>query len=134
MPRARILPDAHVLLEKARSGLTHEQIARELSAHGAPVARSSVSSAISRAQLSERKNRYQDFLPWRLNPAHDDTYIARVLRLAGRRAAGGTLTEAETRRVDAFLTRLKARGVVVTYDYHDGFTYTPGTFTHSPAV
>jgi hypothetical protein len=47
---------------------------------------------------------------------HNDNNHARYLRMLGRRKAGEILDEVKTRRLDAWLARLKELNKVVAYD------------------
>lgn len=133
MTRRRILPDKATLRRWVEDeGLTHAQIAERIYLQtGEPVARSSISAALSRAGLSGTRPRYKDTLPWKVKVAHLSEYPARMLRLLGRRLEGDRpLTAEENRRLDSWLTMLAEDKLVVAYDPRNmdqGFHYVDRT-------
>lgn len=117
MARPRKVPDVGQLISWRDIGLTHQQMAdRILDEYGVQVSRSSISAALSRAGKSEDKARYTDTIPWRVRTIHLKEYPARMLRLLGRRRAGGELSENETQRLDSWLKMLADGNAVVGYD------------------
>lgn len=129
MARPRILPDAKTLRRWVEvEHLTHAQIAERISKDtGEPVARSTVSAALSRAGLTGTRPRYKLTLPWTVTTIHLAEYPARMLRLLGRRLQGEReLNDEETRRLDSWLAMLEAEQLVVAYDPNNleqGFHY-----------
>lgn len=129
MARKRILPDNATLKRWVQvEHLTHAQIAERIYLEsGEPVARSTVSAALSRAGLSDTRPRYKNTLPWTVRIAHLSEYPARMLRLLGRRMDGkAPLSDGEARRLDSWLAMLKADKLVVAYDPNNmdqGFHY-----------
>ena len=126
MPVPRLIPDSTELRRLVRQGKTHAEIADLVYERtGQRVTRGAVSSAISRAGLSSPANRYKDQLPWRVRIEHSKHYAARMLRLLGRREGGEELNEQDVARLDAWLDRLRAEGVIVAYapDTEEGFFY-----------
>lgn len=126
MAAPRLIPDATELRRLVASGKTHAEIADLVYERtGQRVTRGAVSSAISRAGLSSPANRYKDHLPWKVRIEHAKHYAARMLRLLGRRDQGDTLSEADSRRLDAWLAKLEEENAIVAYAPHteEGFFY-----------
>lgn len=126
MPPARVIPDKTELRRLIDDGLTHGEIADHVfQTTGQRVTRGAVSSAISRAGLSQPASRYKDQLPWRVRIEHSKHYAARMLRLLGRRENGEVLHPQDAARLDAWLERLEADNAVVAYipETDDGFHY-----------
>lgn len=134
MSRARLLPPTSHLVELVDQGLTHAQIAERICATGVKVSRSSVSSALSRAGVSSQRERYRDFLPWRLNPAHDDAFVTRQLRTLARLERGQQVSDTDRGKAERFLARLRAAGCVVTYSFDSGYSLIPGKFDTNPTL
>lgn len=132
MAAPRLLPPTSELAKLIEAGLTHQQIADRIHATtGVVVARSTVSVALSKAGLARDGMRYRDELPWRVKAEHLTQYPARMLRLLGRRRAGGQLTEDEADRLDAWLEGLAEKGLVVAYAPDaDGFLYVEADEIH----
>lgn len=102
-------------------GLTHQQIADHLKeTTGVAVSRSTVSAALSRAGVSREGMRYKNELPWRVRAEHLTQYQARMLRLLGRRRAGGDLTDEEDSRLDSWMESLEDNRWVVGYAPESG--------------
>lgn len=118
MPAHKILPDIQTLQHWIEDeGLTHQQVAdRVFQQTGHPVSRSTVSAALHRAGLSANASRYREELPWRVKVEHITEYPARMLRLLGRRRAGGELSADENKRLDSWLHQLETEHAVVGYD------------------
>jgi hypothetical protein len=76
-----------------------------------------------RAGLSATASRYREELPWRVKVEHITEYPARMLRLLGRRRAGGDLTAEEGKRLDSWLAQLEAEHAVVAYDPESKFGF-----------
>jgi hypothetical protein len=125
MPAHKLLPDIQTLQHWIEDeGLTHQQIAdRVFQQTGHPVSRSTVSAALHRAGLSANGARYREELPWRVKMEHIAEYPARMLRLLGRRRAGGEMTEDENKRLDSWLAQLEAEHAVVAYDASSRFGF-----------
>lgn len=93
---------------------------------GETVTRSGIAAAMVREGLGTRDvPRYRDEIPWRVRSEHLRSYPVRMLRLLGRRNAGGTLRPEETERLDGWLAKLAEEGLVVAYDPDSpsGFLY-----------
>ena len=117
MAPPRKVPDINQLLTWRDQGLTHQQMADLIyETTGHPVSRSTISSALSRAGKADSKDRYIDTIPWRVRTIHLKEYPARMLRLLGRRRAGGTLSANEQHRLHSWLTMLADGQAVVGYD------------------
>lgn len=128
MPAHRLVPDPTTLRRWLEEGLTHQQIAdRQYKETGNKITRASVSSAVSRLGMSEQAPRYTEEIPWRVKVQHIRAYPARMLRLLGRRRAGGELTSEENTRLDNWLQLLEDEDAVVAYDPDSdaGFLYVP---------
>lgn len=126
---ARILPPTSELRQMVDRGMTHQQIAEEVSRKtGYPVSRSSVSAALFRAGEASVAKRYPDELPWTIREQHQTHYAARMLRLLGRRRKGIANSAESDARLDSWLAQLEKAGAVVVYvpDTEDGFFYLPG--------
>lgn len=123
----RILPPAAELQKMLDAGMTHQEIADEIAKRtGEPVARSTVSAAISRAGLSGTMPRYREVIPWKVKVGHLNEYPARMLRLYGRRRDGYSLTDEEAKRLESWLLMLDSENAVVGYDpdnEEQGFHY-----------
>lgn len=133
MPRGRALPPAAQLVKMSQAGLTHAQIAEAISAKtGQKVSRSSVSAALSRAGLVTPKDRYNDTLPWRIAPEHDDDYHARMLRALGARLRGKDLDDKTAKKLDAWLDARRSTKTLVKYDPAKGFDLVEGAFESVP--
>ena len=116
MPAPRLLPPTQELQGLVEQGLTHSQIVDWIKdRYDVVVARSAVSAALSRAGLTRTGMRYRDEIPWRVKAEHLTQYPARMLRLLGRRRLGMELIDDESQRVDAWLTSLEERELVVAY-------------------
>lgn len=121
MAAPRLLPDIAELIRLVESGMTHAQIVDHLRDHRhIVVSRSSVSAALSRAGASKEGMRYKEELPWRVRAEHLTQYQARMLRLLGRRRAGGDLTDEEDSRLDSWTESLEENRWVVGYAPDDG--------------
>lgn len=127
MAMPRKVPDIGQLVAWRDMGLTHQQMAdRIFEETGQKVSRSSISVALSRAGKVEDKPRYLETIPWKVKTAHLKEYPARMLRLLGRRRAGGELTANENQRLDRWLQMLADGNAVVGYDpdnLEQGFHY-----------
>lgn len=125
MPAHKILPDMQTLQHWIEDeGLTHQQVAdRVFQQTGHPVSRSTVSAALHRAGLSANGSRYREELPWRVKVEHITEYPARMLRLLGRRRAGGELSADENKRLDSWLAQLEAEHAVVGYSANSRFGF-----------
>jgi IS30 family transposase len=126
---ARILPDRSELEKMLRSGMTHAEIAREVSrATGHPVKRSTVSAAIHRAGISQPAKKYPEEIPWTVREEHLTHYAARMLRTLGRRRKGIANSAEMDARLDAWLELLSSNHSVVAYvpETPQGFFYVDG--------
>lgn len=123
---ARILPPTSDLRQMVDRGMTHQQIADEVSrTTGYPVSRSTVSAALFRAGEASTAKKYRDELPWTIREPHQTHYAARMLRLLGRRRKGIANSAEADQRLDSWLRMLQKAGALVTYvpDTEDGFKY-----------
>ena len=112
-----------------RSGMTHAEIAEQVSREtGHPVRRSTVSAAIHRMGLTQPAKRYTEEIPWTVREQHLTHYAARMLRTLGRRRKGITNSAEMDARLDAWLKLLQDHHSVVAYvpDTQEGFFYVDG--------
>lgn len=126
---ARILPPTSELRQMVDRGMTHQQIADEVSRRtGYSVSRSTVSAALFRAGEASTAKKYVDELPWTIKEEHQTHYAARMLRLLGRRRKGIANSAESDQRLDSWLLQLKRAGAVVVYypDTEQGFFYVNG--------
>lgn len=128
MPAHRYLPSDSTLAKWREEGLTAPQIReRIMEREGVDVALGSVYSALSRAGLTDLV-RYSDFIPWTpIRTDHTGHYALAMLRLAARRDAGEKLSTERSKKLDAWVERLRQENAVVAYvhDSPDGFYYCP---------
>lgn len=122
----RLIPDKSTLEHWVRDEhLTHAQIAQRIYATtGHMVARSSVSSALSKHGLTNPTPRYNEEVPWRVANEHLKEYPVRMLRTLGRKRAGLELPDGDEERLASWLDRLRQDDFVVAYDPEGGFVYT----------
>lgn len=115
-----------MLQKYVERGLTHQQIADLITKEtGVPIARSTVSAALSRAGLTDRV-RYDEVIPWKpIKAIHNRHYALAMLRLEARRQGGLTLTEEQTKRLESWKAKLEEENALVVYlpDTEDGFYY-----------
>ena len=126
MAAPRILPSDSMLQKYVERGLTHQEIADLITKEsGVPVARSTVSAALSRAGLTTR-TRYDEMIPWkRIRVEHNHHYALTMLRLEARRRMDSQLTEDQSKRLESWKQRLEDEDAVVVYlpDTDEGFYY-----------
>lgn len=126
---ARILPPTSELRHMVDAGMTHQEIADQVTREtGYPVSRSSVSAALHRAGATASAKRYPEEIPWTVREEHQTHYAARMLRLLGRRRKGIANSAEMDARLDSWLHQLVSTGAVVTYvpDTEVGFFYILG--------
>lgn len=126
---AKVLPDLSDLRRLQARGLTHQEIADEVTRiTGYPVARSTITAAFRRAGLSEASKKNGVEVPWVVRETHSRKYPVQMLRLLGRRRRGESITDSDSSRLDKWLGDLEAAGAVVVYDPDttDGFWYYAG--------
>lgn len=110
---------------------THQQMAdRVFEQTGHRVSRAAITLALMTYGLTKTRPRYKDYLPWRVRTDHIKAYPARMLRLMGRRDAGGELTDKEQALLEAWLLTLANEDLIVAYDGEDetGFHYVDSRF------
>lgn len=129
MPAPRKLPDNTTLRTLRSQGWKLKDIAAEYD-----VTEAAVWKALERAGFTDRKETYQDIVPWDIAPKHRSTAITQRFRSIMRQKRGVPLTETEQHLLDAWMQAMKDQGVVL--DYHPdappndasrlgGFFYTP---------
>ena len=131
MAPPRLVPDKVTIERWIDEGLTHQQMADRLLAEtGNKVTRMAISAAIQRYGLAGEGNRYEDTVPWRIQPSHATAQPLRMLRFMGRRRQGNSLNDAESKQLDAWMKRLTEMDVIVAYDPDDdlGFHYIDARF------
>lgn len=117
-------PREHELRLMVERGLTQQQICDEWEKEtGLRVARSTISTAMARWNIepANRRENYDDLLPWHVDPDHQMAVEARMLRLEARRRRGKPLNDREQRHLTYWLEDLNANDAVVTYDEQRGF-------------
>lgn len=128
MGAKRKMPSDAILAKWVEEGLDHKQMQQRIKEQFKEnVALSSVSGALSRAGLTNRI-RYDDFIPWgRIALEHNHSYQLHHLRIAARLDKGLPVRDGDKRRFEAWRDEMKAKGVVVHYDYdsEQGWFYTP---------
>jgi len=110
---------------------THQQMAdRVFEQTGHRVSRAAITLALMNYGLTKARPRYKEYLPWRVRTDHIKAYPARMLRLLGRRDAGGELTEKEADLLNSWLENLATEELIVAYDGDDetGFHYVDARF------
>lgn len=126
MAAPRLVPSDSMLQKYVERGLTHQQIADLVTKEtGVPIARSTISAALSRAGLTARV-RYDKVIPWNpIKAVHNRHYALAMLRLEARRQGGVALTEEQEQRLASWKAKLKSEDAVIVYlpDSEDGFYY-----------
>ena len=121
-----MVPDKTTLTRWKAEGLTQAQmVTRHELETGIKVSRSAMANAMIRYGLSGSHPRYHNTLPWKVSEIHLSHYAARMLRLLGRRQAGGELNPLEASRLTSWLEGLERESIIVGYDPDsvDGFLY-----------
>lgn len=119
-------PDCTVLRRWRDEGYTQKQmVEKTLEEFGERVSRSAIANAMVRCGLADDKPRYAEEVPWAINATHATSHPLRMLRLLGRRNAGGSLNEKETGELESWLRKLTDEKLIVAYDPMDiqGFRY-----------
>lgn len=126
MAAPRIVPSDSMLRKYVERGLTHQQIADLITKEtGVPVARSTISAALSRAGLTQRV-RYDSVIPWpKIKAVHNRHYALTQLRTKARMDAGLKVTEEQRKRFESWRDRLFEENAICVYliDSEDGFYY-----------
>lgn len=126
MAKPRIIPSDRELQRLVNKGFTHQEIADIISEEsGTPIARSTVSAALSRAGMTERI-RYDEIIPWSpIKVEHNYHYALTMLRLLARRNEGDELDDEKNARLDSWIEKLTNNNAVVVYvpDSAVGFHY-----------
>lgn len=131
MPKPRILPSDKELVAMRDQGLTHQQIADEITRRtGHRVARSTVSVALLRAGEAQPKTRYEETVPWVVPAKFQAEYQLRMLRLLGRKRLGMEMNLDEEHRLDSWLEKLRSNNEIVVFcpdppEGEPGFHYVP---------
>lgn len=113
---ARKLPPKDDLVQMSRSGMTHREIAEQVSRDiGEPVTRAAVTLALSRAGVPHQNLRYEDEIPWTVSSEHINEWPLRMLRLLGRSNRGLELTDEQHDQLTRWLRRMHANNAVVAY-------------------
>ena len=123
-PRVKV-PEKEVLRRWRDAGYTQPEMVELIwKEYGEKVGRSTVARAMVRYGLSEPGQRYEEFLPWKLNPIHAMANPIRMLRFMGRDELGPErgsreLNDRERDMLNAWLADLKAKKLIVAYDPED---------------
>ncbi len=131
MSRPRILPSDRELVWMRDQGMTHQQIADEVSRKtGHKIARSTVSVALARAGESDHRRRFRDTIPWQVPTRFQAEYPLRMLRLLGRQRRGMPMSEDELTRLESWMGKRETEGTVVVFcpgvpAGEPGFHYVP---------
>lgn len=128
----QVVPDPTQMRRYLEQGLTQAQIVEQWEEDsGARVSRSAIGMAIGRYGLKSARprERYMDTIPWKLNPEHQASPEARLLRFEARRRRGLELAERERVWLNGWLAELADDGKVVMYDPRtvEGFWYVART-------
>lgn len=130
----RVLPADSELVRMRDGGMTHQQIADEITRRtGTHVARSTVSVALHRAgEQKEKRIRYKREVPWTVPARYTAEYPLRMLRALGRTRAGLPLPTQETRQLQSWLEELAERDFIVAFcpdppPGQDAFYYIPAS-------
>lgn len=120
----KLIPDSEVD-QMFRRGMTPTEVRKALSEMGIDVSRAAINNWRARRGMPSLKARYTEQIPWEVADGHRHRYPAKMLRLAGRRAAGGVLREQDAEDLDRWLAKLEADDLVVGYDrgLPDGWFY-----------
>lgn len=126
MAAPRVVPSDAMLQKYVERGLTHQQIADLVTKEsGIPVARSTISAALSRAGLTQRV-RYDEVIPWKkIKAEHNQHYALTMLRCKARMDAGLEVKDEQIKRLESWLQKLADEDAVVVYlpDTDAGFYY-----------
>lgn len=128
MPRRRVVPPKEVLQRWIDEGLNRQQMTDRVAEQtGERVTPNAISVAMNRYGMDPLRPRYADVLPWEVQTKDVGHRYARMLRLLGRRRAGGNLSRQEDSQLDRFLKKLTEANAVVVYvpDSPEGFYAVP---------
>lgn len=136
---AQVVPSKNEMERYLARGLTQAQIAQEHGERtGHKISRSAIAMAIERYGLKSAhpRPRYEELLPWTVREEHSHHWDARMLRLEGRRRAGGSLSDDELRYLTGWLRQLQEQHAVVYYDpeTEEGFHWIPREKGHDDIV
>lgn len=119
-------PSKEVLRRWRDAGYTQQEMVELTEKEfGQRVTRSAIANAMVRYGLADEAPRYDEEVPWRVNPLHATAQPVRMLRLLGKRNQGRDLSSRETEQLDSWLRQLDEKKLIVGYDYNDarGFYY-----------
>jgi len=130
MPQPQKVPNKTELRRYLSKGLTQQRIVEAWAEDsGERVSRAAIAMAIERYGLKSAHSRptYPHMLPWVVATEHLHHLDARMLRLEGRRQAGGKLHEDEQRWLEQWKRDLERNNAVVHYerDSAEGFYWIP---------
>lgn len=116
MSARRKLPPAQELEKLVDKGLTHQQIAEQISEEiGEPVSRSAVAVALSRANRT-RRTIANKAVPWVVRPEHQNRYDLHMLRVHRRIESGKDVRASDLDRYHAWVQHLKENDAVIHYE------------------
>lgn len=129
MPAPRKLPDNTILRTLRAQGHLLKDIAKTYD-----VTEAAVWKALERAGYTDRKETYQDIVPWDIDPKHRSTAITQRFRTIMRQRRGQPLNQTEEHLLNTWMQTMTDNHVVL--DYHPdappndasrlgGFFYTP---------
>jgi len=128
MPRERWMLQPDQLRRLRMLGFSYKDIQKiTFAMTGRQVALSTVGASLHRAGLTEKQDRYQDEVPWRVKPQHAAAYPVRMLRDLGRIRRGGDMPDDERLRFFSWVRTIEESQHVVAYDpdSDQGFHYVP---------
>lgn len=116
---AELVPNATQMRRYLERGLSQQQIADQWAADSNKrVSRAAIGMAIIRYGLesAHSRGRYDDLIPWKVEPGHRQHKQLKYLRLESRRRRGLSLTAAELRRLESWKLALKQANAVIYYE------------------
>lgn len=126
----RIGPDKTQMEAYLSRGLTQQQIADQYEEDtGIRVTRSTIGMAIARYGLAsnQKRERYDDLLPWRVSKDHAMDTEARLLRWEARRRRELPVPPDKVGWLDNWLKELDEKNAVVDYRPELGFVWVERT-------
>lgn len=116
------VPDRETLIKwlEENPEMTRKQIAeRQYRETGLKPSLPAISMAFDRYGIPARRNRWDQMKPWRIKTEHGDLKESKLLRLAGRRAAGLKNPPDAEKWLDSWLEELREAGRPVVAYYRD---------------
>ena len=113
------VPDATQMRRYLEKGLSQREISEAWEADsGMRVTRAAIGMAMQRYGLTanQLRPRYSHLVPWNIKREHHQNREVKYLRMEARRRQGLPLTDAELRRLQAWLEELRKANAVVMYN------------------